>query len=392
MTMRKRRVAFTLIELLVVIAIIAVLISLLVPAVQKVRDAAARTQCQNNLKQLGLAMLNYESGYKKLPTPGEGWVNASAVGWTKYYDTISFFQQVLPYVEQKAANVVYNDSASAGNQQGALTQVPVYMCPGAEGIQPDPCLFGQTAYMPIAYCDIDPVTGLRAIKGQTGTNGLLLKRPGALQLQGNTLNAYGGYGFDGTGKLVTIPFGTGGNTITNITDGTSNTVGIGEDSSWRNHETIFPFQLSPTVDPASGNGITPAIVNGVSSLNASGRRAINRWADPESGNGVSGPPMSDPASPQYSGAKTYSGPWVNQSAFPIGGYGSAQNLPPAGQCNWSQNNCGPNDELFSSHAGGANVVFMDGHVAFMRNNTPLPIIRYLMLPDDGNAIDLNQAF
>jgi prepilin-type processing-associated H-X9-DG protein/prepilin-type N-terminal cleavage/methylation domain-containing protein len=375
------RVGFTLIELLVVIAIIAILIGLLVPAVQKVREAAARTQCQNNLKQLGLAMLNYESAYKKLPTSGEGWVQASAANWTKYFDTHSFFTYILPYVEQSTAfnqmnlAYLYNDGAFAGNQVGAMTNVPTYLCPGAAGVQADPFNYGQTSYMPIAYCDIDPATGLRGAKGATLPNGLLVKRPGALQLMGNVKNAYGFYGYDGNGTGITVPFGSGGSTLANITDGTSNTVAIGEDSSYRNNEVIFPFQLSPTVDPAK------ALATAVN-VNPSGQRSINRWADSETGNGVSGPPSGDPGSAFFTNTP---GPYVNQNAYPLGGGLN-------GGCTWAVNNCGPNDELFSSHSGGCNVVFVDGHVAFIRQTVTFPTIRYLMLPDDGNSVDLSTAF
>jgi prepilin-type processing-associated H-X9-DG protein len=199
---------------------------------------------------------------------------------------------------------------------------------------------------------------------------------------------YGFYAYNGSGVGSTSPVGTGGNTVASILDGTSNTVIIGEDSSWRNHLTIFPFQATATIDPASllASGPTNSYVN------AGGFRAINRWADSETGNGVSGPPSGDNSNTPVSGTNWFTGiagPYVNQNSAVVGG--RIPGTGPAGVpgCPWSDNNCGPNDELYSPHEGGANVVFCDGHVGFLRNNISFPTIRYLMLPDDGQQVDLS---
>jgi len=369
--MKKGKKAFTLIELLVVIAIIAVLIGLLLPAVQKVREAASRLSCANNLKQLGMAMMNFESTYNCLPTSGEGvgpGANSTSAGSTNF-DGISFFTAILPYVEQEAAAKQVNTGSlhytATGSYTGTVnpyqTVIKSFVCPGnptalVSGV--DAASYGTCDYMPIAYSDIDPDTGVR-----NGT--LAFKKTGMLTITG-TFAA-------GASATVAAAKMNGGRKITGITDGGSNTIGIFEDVGRGN--AAWGTDLGKT-DYAYGGT----------------QRSIARWAEPDGSNGVSGPAYDDLGAANAGTSSSATPPttaltatgtiskWINQNNYPVGG-------PTTGStCTWSKNNCGPNDEPFSFHTGVCGAVFGDGHVAFISDKVGFKTLKALVTADAGDVV------
>jgi len=208
-----RRFGFTLIELLVVIAIIAILIGLLLPAVQKVREAAARTKCQNNLKQIGLAIHNYHDAMGFLPrstNPG------TQLAWTVY---------ILPYVEQSALFAQFDFSNGSylnvgKNNPHGLRRMAIYLCPSSPidrmSLTSNPntpeIVNGQPPFTTHYYA----LSGPRGLNPVTGTN---YPTTPSTNHEGAPLAASG------------MMLRNEDVSLTGVTDGTSNTLMIGE-MSW----------------------------------------------------------------------------------------------------------------------------------------------------------------
>lgn len=196
--MLRRRSGFTLIELLVVIAIIGVLVSLLLPAVQQAREAARKTQCRNNLKQIGLAFHNYHDSHSILPN--------SEVGGTGTLARASAFVAILPNLDQGPIYNLYNFSLGNSdpvNLQVVSQRIPAFICPTAS----------IRRQVPISGCDANN------------------RAPGTYAVSTGSGDPYGTAAAGTATNGAIVNASSGRTRFADIIDGTSNTLLAGE-SAW----------------------------------------------------------------------------------------------------------------------------------------------------------------
>ncbi|MBX9627643.1 MAG: DUF1559 domain-containing protein [Gemmataceae bacterium] len=321
--MGRHRLGFTLIELLVVIAIIAILVGLLLPAVQKVREAAARTKCLNNLKQITLAAHMHHDGQGRLPPGFE--VKSPASGYSGKAVN-GFLTKLLPYLEQVNLERGYNYDYGfdhAVNQVAVNTTVPLFLCPSSPTSDRKCRLLN---YNDPAY------TALAA--GHTGHptdyTGIRAYRPN-----------YSVPNRNGVFPQSTTTASQPGRRFLDIQDGTSNTVMLIEKAGWPLY-----YQKGQPGRPLNIPG-WPFVVDGQQVF----------WYGPWSG---------------------YMGDFV----LTTGPDGSIE-TETAGGC-WL--NCNNKTTPYGFHPGVVCVSLADGSIRAIRDSIPEPVYSNLIQIDDGNPV------
>ncbi|MBA3315503.1 MAG: DUF1559 domain-containing protein [Planctomycetaceae bacterium] len=309
MKRRSRSPGFTLIELLVVIAIIAVLIALLLPAVQQAREAARRSSCQNNLKQIGLALHNYHDTFNSFP-PESIWAYGTTGSWQPR--NYSWLFLLLPQIEQQTLKGAANDKLPLWGQQLpdgkdiVSVQLPILTCPSDAELNNSHGM-GWTSYAGAEGFDWWPRRG------------------------------------DRFGGVFTMHSAT---KFKDITDGTSNTIAVGEVSS--HSYTGGPWMGTGRGRLRRGDGeavYRPAFVSpAFSDSQGSANTSTGGYPSPDGAN-----------NPQPSWAWWKAGPHAYKPTY-LHSFGMNNEWPGAG----------------SYHTGGAQFLLADGSVRFLSQNIDYP--------------------
>jgi prepilin-type N-terminal cleavage/methylation domain-containing protein/prepilin-type processing-associated H-X9-DG protein len=347
----KVRRGFTLIELLVVIAIIAILIGLLLPAVQKVREAAARMRCQNNLKQLGLAAHNFENTEGTLPPPRHLTLVAGALASSDANTQI----MLLPYVEQDNLRRLWNLNYNVNSDAPIHSSIPALTGANAAARATEVSFF---------LCPSDP--------------------SGAKTFNAGRLNYYGSMG----ATAVWLGAGTPGAGVFNR-PATNPASGV-----------LRGPAINQMADGTSNTAMFSEIIRGTFAANDTGRdhTSIALGTITNLTDGRAEPLCNSPAGAS-GGVLRYPGQQYYRAGIPHT-YLYTHTLPP----NWNMRSSNPATQRYncgnsgvsqvhlaaaSYHSGGVNVCLGDGSVRFVRDSIPFPTWQALGTMAGGEVVQLD---